>query len=72
MTPTAEHPDVSHWLLKPSQIIALRNRLGKTQLQFAQMLSVDPSSVGRWESGRACPRQVYVRMITRIMQEHSR
>lgn len=63
--------DVSHWPIKPSQIIALRRKLNKTQLEFARLVSADPSTVGRWEAGRSQPRRIYVRLITKIMQEHS-
>lgn len=69
---TVEHrQDVSDWPLKPAQIIALRQKLRKTQVEFARLLSADPSTVGRWESGRSQPRRIYVRLITKIMQEHS-
>jgi len=63
--------DTSAWPLKPSQIIALRRKLNKTQVEFARLLSADPSTVGRWESGRSQPRRIYIRLITKILQEHS-
>lgn len=60
-----------HWTLKPHQIISLRRKLNKTQVEFARLVSADPSTVGRWESGRSQPRRIYVRLLTKIMQEHS-
>lgn len=67
----SHHADISHWPLKPQQIILIRQKLGKTQVEMARILSVDPSTVGRWESGRSQPRRIYIRLITKIMQEHS-
>jgi len=63
--------DTSCWPLKPQQIIALRRKLNKTQVEFARLLSADPSTIGRWESGRSQPRRIYIRLITKILQEHS-
>lgn len=59
----------THWPIQPSQIISLRQKLGKTQLEFARLLSADPSTVGRWESGQRCPRRIYIRMMVKMMQE---
>lgn len=47
----------------------MRQKLGKTQVELARVLSVDPSTVGRWESGQRCPRRIYVRMMVKMMQE---
>lgn len=59
------------WPVKPHQIVSLRQRLGKTQVEFARMLSADPATVSRWESGRSKPRRIYIRVIIKMMQEHS-
>lgn len=59
------------WPIRPAQIISLRQKLGKTQVEFARLVSADSSTVGRWETGRSQPRKIYVRLMTRIMQEHS-
>jgi len=69
MTITATARDTSAWPIKPSQIISLRQRLGKTQVEFARLLSADPSTVGRWETGTAQPRRIYVRLLIKMMQE---
>ena len=61
--------NTSTWPIKPSQIISLRQRLGKTQVEFARLLSADPSTVGRWETGSAQPRRIYVRLLIKMMQE---
>lgn len=68
MTISTEPRDFTRWPLKPWQIASLRQALGKTQIEFAKLLSADPSTVGRWESGRSRPRQIYIRMIIRLME----
>jgi len=42
--------------MTPVQIRRLRERLGKTQLELAQMLYVTRSAVAQWETGRSTPR----------------
>lgn len=68
MNTIVEHRDTSRWPLKPSQIILMRQKLGKTQVELARMLSVDPSTIGRWESGQRCPRRIYIRMMVKLLQ----
>ena len=68
---TARNHNTDAWPIRPAQIISLRRKLNKTQVEFARLLSADPSTVGRWESGRSQPRRIYIRLITKIMQEHS-
>lgn len=68
---TARNYNSDTWPIRPAQIISLRQKLNKTQVEFARLLSADPSTVGRWETGRSQPRRIYIRLITKIMQEHS-
>jgi transcriptional regulator with XRE-family HTH domain len=55
--------------VKPSAIVALRKRLGKTQAQLAEMLAVDPVTISRWEIGQRRPRPVYIRELKRLRHE---
>jgi DNA-binding transcriptional regulator YiaG len=63
--------DYSRWPIKPHQIISLRRKLNKTQVEFARLVSADPATVSRWESGKSRPRRIYVRFITSLIKEHS-
>jgi DNA-binding transcriptional regulator YiaG len=42
--------------VKPSEIRALRARMGMTREKFARYLGVSPGSIFLWETGRAQPR----------------
>jgi putative zinc finger/helix-turn-helix YgiT family protein len=42
-----------HGLLTPEEIVAIRNNLNLTQVEFQKMLGVSGVSVSRWETGRA-------------------
>lgn len=44
-------------LVSPSEIIALRQRLGLTQRQFEKLLGTSPKTVVRWERGTVCQSQ---------------
>jgi DNA-binding transcriptional regulator YiaG len=42
--------------VKPTEVRALRSRLGMTRERFARHLGVSPGSIFLWETGRARPR----------------
>ena len=42
--------------MKPSEVRALRARMGMTREKFARHLGVSPGSIFLWETGRAQPR----------------
>jgi DNA-binding transcriptional regulator YiaG len=45
------------------RIANLRNKLGLTQEQFAQKLSVTYVSVNRWENGKALPKGLSIKAL---------
>ncbi len=46
-----------------------RKRLGLTQVQFAQMLSVSFQSVNRWERGKTKPLPIVLKHIEVMVKE---
>lgn len=42
-------------ITEPAQIVALRERLGYSQSQFADLLIVSRPTVARWENGTTAP-----------------
>jgi DNA-binding transcriptional regulator YiaG len=55
--------------LTPQAITALRQRLRKTQAQFAELLSVDTVTISRWETGKRKPRAIYEKELLRLREE---
>ncbi len=57
----------------PLKIAALvretRHRLGLTQTQFAQKLSVSFQSVNRWENGHTQPLPIVLKQIEEVVKE---
>lgn len=41
--------------MTPSEIVAIRQRLGWSQGQLAQVLGVHPLTISRWERGHGAP-----------------
>ena len=39
-------------MLSPEEIKALRERLGKTQQEFAELTGIGEATISRWERGR--------------------
>lgn len=54
----------------PHQIVALRKRLGLTQVEFADRLDVTISTVSKWETGKAVPKGARERMIRQLLTDH--
>jgi DNA-binding XRE family transcriptional regulator len=46
-----------------------RRRLGLTQLDLATRLSLSPTTISRWERGRARPRMRHLDQLARILGE---
>lgn len=42
-------------VFKPTDIRAIRARLGKSQAEFALMIGVSPATLRNWEQGRRVP-----------------
>jgi len=45
------------------EIKALRTKAGKTQLEMAYELDVQPVTVSRWERGECSPSKPYVKLM---------
>ncbi|MBD1930429.1 MULTISPECIES: helix-turn-helix domain-containing protein [Cyanophyceae] len=60
-------------VFNPLEIAALvretRHRLGLTQLQFAQKLSVSFQSVNRWENGHTQPLPIVLKQIEEVLRQ---
>ncbi len=41
--------------VRPAEVKAIRERLGKTQTEFAFMIGVSPATLRNWEQGRRRP-----------------
>ena len=50
----------------PQRIKAIRDGLGMSQLDFANLIGTGPSTVSRWETGRNVPRP---RAVIRILEK---
>lgn len=73
----AQHDRICEHLgrLKPSQIVAMRNKLGLTQSEFADHLGISRPSVARWETGAQVQSGFYDKALREElakldMQEH--
>jgi transcriptional regulator with XRE-family HTH domain len=51
----------------PKRIAYARRRLGMTQEQLAEALSVDPVTVYRWEKGMSCPPESTILKLERMV-----
>jgi transcriptional regulator with XRE-family HTH domain len=52
-----------------SYLRRVRERLGLTQVQFAELIGVAPNSVARWEQGRLGMRPSTARLIELVTQQ---
>jgi DNA-binding transcriptional regulator YiaG len=52
--------------MTPEQIIRLRKRLGVTQVELAEMIGAQRSSIARWETGRHTPRGGYLKTLKEL------
>ena len=48
---------------KRKRVRLLRKRLGLTQAQLAQRLTVDRATISRWERGQQRPRRIYEQLM---------
>jgi DNA-binding XRE family transcriptional regulator len=49
--------------MTPSEIRAVRERMGVTQVEFAQLLNVSRNTVVNWEAGKAQPSELKADLI---------
>ncbi len=56
---------------KPDDIKAIRQRLGKSQVQFALLIGVSPATLRNWEQGRRSP-DGPARALLRVAAAHPR
>ena len=56
--------------IKGVQIKMLRERLGLTQVEFAQETDFTPSTISCWERGISEPSKVAIRVIREVMRRH--
>lgn len=47
-------------------VVAMRKRLGMTQLEFARVLGVSFVTVNRWENGRSKPSRLALRRLQEV------
>lgn len=59
-------PDVPHY---SSWIWHVRGSLGLSQREFAKRLGTHQVTVARWETGKAKPSPVYIRLIEKVASE---
>jgi putative zinc finger/helix-turn-helix YgiT family protein len=55
-------------LLTPAEIQAIREQLGPTQAEFAQLTGIGEATISRWERGRILPNRAmdrYLRLLDR-------
>lgn len=55
--------------MNPEGIKSLRQRLGLTQPQLAELLGVDRNTVNRWEMGIRQPRGPAVKLLEQLTRE---
>jgi putative transcriptional regulator len=54
--------------MSAEQIRELRQRLGMTQLEFANEIGTTPTSVSRWESGKVKPQGVALKALRKLAE----
>lgn len=55
--------------MKPPRVMAYRQALGMTQTEFAEALRVQPTTVSRWEQGKAVPPPMLELALLRLMDQ---
>lgn len=50
----------------PVDVRALRERLDKTQSEFAELLGVDQGTISNWETGKTTPRGPALKVMERL------
>lgn len=53
----------------PAKLVHLRRKLGMTQEDLAQVLAVNPCSIGRWEGGQGLPPPKTMAAIQTLFKE---
>jgi putative transcriptional regulator len=56
---------------RPDDIKAVRQRLGKTQVEFALLIGVSPATLRNWEQGRRTP-EGPARALLKVAAAHPR
>lgn len=64
-----EIPPSRRFVFNPVDIKAIRDRLGKTQAEFAEMIGVSTSTLRNWEQGRRTP-EGPARALLRVAAEN--
>jgi putative transcriptional regulator len=64
-----EIPPSRRFVFNPVDIKAIRDRLGKTQVEFAAMIGVSASTLRNWEQGRRTP-EGPARALLRVAAEN--
>jgi putative transcriptional regulator len=57
---------------EPRAVLALRERLGVTQIMFARMLAVSLSLLQSWEQGRRSPNPMARRLLDEVARDPAR
>ena len=52
--------------MKPDEIKKLRENIGLSQTQLAQLLAVSPSTISYWETGERNPQPIYEASIMQL------
>jgi transcriptional regulator with XRE-family HTH domain len=52
------------------RIIAIRRSLGLSQKRLARLLNIDPSTLGRWETGEGSPSKILLRRLDAFLTSH--
>lgn len=74
MAASSDQPKVSKraahedFVFAPETLIQMRNALGATQLQMADLLAVSALSYGRWEKGQTYPRSKQLAKIEEVVR----
>ena len=55
---------------QPLDVKAAREELGKTQVEFAEMIGTDQGTISSWENKRHAPSKPARRTIERLLEEH--
>jgi putative transcriptional regulator len=64
-----EVPPSRRFVFNPVDIKAIRDRLGKTQAEFAEMIGVSAATLRNWEQGRRTP-EGPARALLRVAAEN--
>ena len=54
----------------PAGVEALRIKMGMTQYEFAILMDIQPTTVSRWENGRAIPNKWHRPKLIKLAEKH--